>query len=200
MEIFLDAIDYRHFVRCLGDIVDEFGIACWIYCVMPNHYHATLQPRHPNISEAIQQLNSIYAQWWNKRHGRVGHVFQGRFKDQIVDRDGYLLTLSRYVVMNPVRARLVDRPEDWAWSSYRATIGLEATPAFLAVASTLRLVGDDSDPHVLQQRFVRLATSTPVDHGAVDRIRSSDRILGSGEFKEWVLSSASRPAPDPILV
>jgi len=199
MEIFLDTVDYRQFVQCLGDVVGEFEIECWNYCLMPNHYHATLQPRRTNISEAIRQLNGVYAQWWNRRHGRVGHVFQGRFKDQIVDRDGYLLALSRYVLMNPVRARLVDQPEDWPWSSYRAMAGLEVPPTFLSVDSTLRLFGEEKDPQVLRQRFVRLATSLPIDHTAVDRIRSSDRILGTGEFKEWVHASASRP-PEPTSI
>jgi len=93
----------------------------------------------------------------------------------------------------------VDRPEDWPWSSYRVTVGLEPKPAFLAVDSTLRLFGDDGDPQVLQQRFVRLATSMPVDHAAVNRIRSTDRILGSGEFKQWVHTSGSNSSADAVL-
>ena len=108
---------------------------------MPNHYHATLQPSQPNLSEALRRLNSVYARWWNERHQRVGHVFQGRFKDQIVDRDSYLLTLSRYVVMNPVRAGLVERPEDWRWSSYRATAGLESVLA--AVVNSTIVAGEN---------------------------------------------------------
>ena len=126
MGIFLDDADYRQFVHLLGEAVERFDIRCWNYCVMPNHYHATLQPTRTNLSEAIRCLNSGYAQWWNRRHGRVGHVFQGRYKDQVVDRETYLLTLSRYVVMNPVRAGLVERPGDWPWSSYRATVGENA--------------------------------------------------------------------------
>ena len=101
--------------------------------------------------------------------------------------------------MNPVRARLVDRPEDWPWSSYRATVGLEPTPAFLAVDSTLRLFGDDGDPQVQQQRFVRLATSMPVDHATVDRIRSTARILGTAEFRQQVHASASSPSANAVL-
>ena len=117
MRIFLDDADYRQFVYVLGDVVEEFAIRCWNYCLMPNHYHATLQPTLPNLSAAIRRLNSVYAQWWNTRHGLVGHVFQGRFKDQIVDEDAYMLTLSRYVAMNPVRAGLATSPEDWPWGS-----------------------------------------------------------------------------------
>jgi putative transposase len=111
MTIFLDDYDHRQFIQLFRGIVDEFRLECWNYCLMPNHYHATVRPALPNISTAMQQLHSRYAQWWNRRHAKVGHVFQGRFKAQIVQRDGYALALSRYVALNPVRARLVERPE-----------------------------------------------------------------------------------------
>ena len=155
---------------------------------MPNHYHATLQPTRANLSEAIRHLNSIYAQWWNKRHKRVGHAFQGRFKDQVVQRDRYLLALSRYVVMNPVRAQLTERPEDWPWSSYSATVGLSSPPAFLAVSSTLRLFGDaeDSEDRTLQSRFARYVMNHADEEETIDRIRSNERILGDQAFKASV--------------
>ena len=183
MAIFLDDRDYRQFVYCLGEVVLEYRLQCWNYCLMPNHYHVTLQPTQPNLSAALQRLNGWYATWWNKRHDRVGHVFQGRFKDQIVDKDSYMLTLSRYVVLNPVRASLVERPEDWPWSSYRATVGLGPAPAFLAALSTLRLWGDD-DEAVLRSRFAGFIASQPDDAPLVDQIRSTERILGSRVFKE----------------
>ena len=189
MPIFLDDRDYRQFVHLLGEVVLEFGLQCWNYCVMPNHYHATLQPDRPNLSEAVRRLNANYAGWWNKRHQRVGHVFQGRFKDQIVDRDSYLLALSRYVVMNPVRAKLAERPEDWPWSSYRATIGPGPAPAFLATLSTLRLFGDE-DESSLRSRFIGFVASQADDASLVDRIRSSERILGSRTFKEHLTAPA----------
>jgi len=191
MQIFLDDGDYRHFVHLLGETVEGLGIRCWNYCVMPNHYHVTVQPTRPNLSEAVRKLNSTYAQWWNRRHERVGHVFQGRFKDQIVDRDGYLITLSKYVVMNPVRAGLVERPEDWPWSSYRATVGASGTPAFLAVTSTLGLFGD-AENALLQDRFAQFVKRSDDDAASIDRIRSEERILGSHAFKEFVTASAWR--------
>jgi putative transposase len=190
MRIFLDDADYRYFVHVLGEVVEEFGIECWNYCVMPNHYHATLQPAQPNLSEAVRRLNSVYAQWWNKRHERVGHVFQGRFKDQIVQREGYILALSRYVVMNPVRAQLVERPEDWRWSSYRATLGLSPPEAFLAVSSTLCLFGDGEEA-LLRARFAEYVLGGPTDECTVDRIRSCERILGTKGFRASVRASTS---------
>ncbi len=185
MQIFLDDVDYRHFVHIMGDVVDKLAIRCWNYCLMPNHYHATLQPSAENLSEAVRRINSMYALWWNRRHARVGHVFQGRFKDQIVDRESYLLALSRYVVLNPVRADLVKRPEDWRWSSYSATVGLAPLPTFLAADATLGLFGD-GEAHVLQSRFTRHITAPTDDAAWQDRIRSNDRILGSRAFKERV--------------
>ncbi len=183
MSIFLDDADYRQFVYLLGEVVEDHGIECVNYCVMPNHYHATLCPSRPNLSEGLRQLNSRYAQWWNKRHERVGHVFQGRFKDQIVQQEGYLLALCRYVAMNPVRAGLAERPEDWEWSSYAATVGTRPAPSFVAVDSVLRQFGA-GDRSQLQARFVEhvLGRSLEEVHFE-DRIRSNERVLGDATFK-----------------
>jgi REP element-mobilizing transposase RayT len=191
MRIFLDDADFRQFVYLLGQVVEEFAIDCWNYCLMPNHYHVTLQPTQPNLSQAIRRLNGVYGHWWNRRHQRVGHVFQGRFKAQIVDRDGYLLALSRYVVMNPVRAGLVDAPEEWIWSSYRATAGLDPAPAFLATDSTLRLFGDGPEAS-LQTWFANAMTTSDEGSVLVDRIRSNERVLGGREFKGRVELSGSQ--------
>jgi len=181
MQIFLDDGDYRHFVYLLGDVIEEFGIECWNYCLMPNHYHATLRPTQPNLSEAIRRLNSIYAQWWNRRHERVGHVFQGRFKDQVVQREGYLTALCRYIALNPVRANLTTRPEDWAWSSYAATVGLCPSPPFVAASSVLKQFGEGED-RILQARFVAYVLSDDERDCTGDRIRSNERVLGDGTF------------------
>ena len=172
--------------------MENFGIECWNYCIMPNHYHATLRPTGHNLSEALRQLNSRYAQWWNKRHERVGHVFQGRFKDQIVQREGYLPALCRYVALNPVRAGLVERPEEWEWSSYAATVGLQPAPSFLALDSVLQQFGD-ADRGTLQSRFADYVLG---DANALlctdDRIRSSERLLGDMSFKRSLRVEASR--------
>ena len=184
MTIFLDDVDYRQFIYELGEVIDEFRIRCWNYCLMPNHYHATVEPTLPNLSAALARLNGNYALWWNRRHSRVGHVFQGRFKDQIVDRETYLMTLSRYVVANPVRGQLVPRPEDWIWSSYCATAGLTVAPAFLNVEQTLGLFGDPAGASS-RARFVAFVAADS-DPALVDRIRSSERVLGPPAFKNSV--------------
>ena len=191
MQIFHDDHDYRSFVSLLGIALQEFEIRCWNYCLMPNHFHATLQPTAPNLSEAIQYVNSVYAQRWNKQHNHVGHVFQGRFKDQIVQRDGYLVCLCRYIARNPVRANLVSSPEAWEWSSYAATIGLRQAPSFLTVASTLEQFGP-GDEGLLQARFRDFVCGDP-DEVMEERFRSNERIIGDLVFKK-----ALRPLVEPV--
>ena len=106
---------------------------------MDNHYHLLIQTPDGNLSKGMRQLNGVYTQISNRRHRRVGHLFQGRFKAILVDGDAYLLELARYVVLNPVRAGMVKRPEHWPWSSYRASQGLVPAEEFLAVDALLAL-------------------------------------------------------------
>lgn len=98
---------------------------------MGNHYHLLLETPRANLSRGMRQLNSVYTQGFNRRHERVGHVLQGRYKSILVERDSHLLELTRYVVLNPVRSGFVRSPEEWPWSSYRAMAGFELAPEFL---------------------------------------------------------------------
>ena len=91
--------------------------------VMGSHYHFVLHTRHGNLSLLMRQIKGVYTQTYNRRHHKVGHLFQGRFKAILVDREAYLLEVCRYVDLNPVRARMVPKPGAWAWSSYRAHLG-----------------------------------------------------------------------------
>ena len=186
MRIFLDDVDYRKFLFVLGDVVDTFDVECWDYCVMPNHYHLALCPRKPNLSRAIQQLNSVYAMWWNATHSTVGHVFQGRFKDQIVQREGYLPALCRYIALNPVRARLVDSPADWPWSGYRSTAGLCANPGFLFSDPVLSQFGD-GDVAVRRRLYTRHVLELPAEDHLEERLRSRERVLGDRPLKLQIL-------------
>jgi putative transposase len=181
MTIFEDDRDYRRFIMLVGDVMQEYQINCWNYCLMPNHYHLTLQPTLPNLSSALACLNGEYALWWNRRHRRCGHVFQGRFKAQIVQREGYLLALCRYVARNPVRANLVERAEEWRWSSYAATIGLRTPPAFLDTALTLRQFGTGPDTE-LQERF-RKYVAIECDESLEDHMRSNESVVGERSFR-----------------
>jgi putative transposase len=135
--IFFDDDDRRLFLHRLGAVVRTHGWRCRAYCLMPNHYHLLVETPRPNLSRGMQRLNATYSQGFNARHDRVGHVLQGRFSAILVERDSHLLEVSRYVVLNPVRAGLVDSAEAYAWSSLRATIGLEPAPGWLAAVDLL---------------------------------------------------------------
>ena len=129
--IFLDDSDREFFLELVSSVVARFNWLCHAYCLMGNHYHLLIETPEGNLSRGMRQLNGVYTQLFNRRHKRVGHLFQGRYKALVVDKDAYLLSLCRYVVLNPVRVGLVQRPEEWPWSSYRATIGKGKGVSFL---------------------------------------------------------------------
>jgi len=122
-DIVVDDRDRSQFVSFLAHVVDRFGWLCHAYCLMDNHYHLLIETPKPNLSLGMRQLNGRYTQTYNRRHERVGHLFQGRFTAILVEKEAHLLELCRYVVLNPVRAHMVAQPRQWAWSSYRATVG-----------------------------------------------------------------------------
>lgn len=136
-DIFEDDQDRREFLLILEKVVTQFNWTCYAWCLMDNHYHLLIQTPDGNLSKGMRQLNGVFTQASNRRHLRVGHLFQGRFKAILVDSDAYLLELARYVVLNPVRAGMVKVPADWAWSSYRASMGLEPSPLWLATDGLL---------------------------------------------------------------
>lgn len=199
MTIYHDDIDYRRFLDLLETIVDRFRVECWAYCLMPNHYHAILRTPAPNLSQAIRYLNGVYAQRWNRRHGRSGHVFQGRFKSQVVDDDAYLLVVSRYVVLNPVRAGLAATPGGWRWSSYMATAGLTIRPSFLDVDPVLRQFGG-VNRRSWRRRYIQYVNSAMPDHLSVGKdIRSDRRVLGSDAFARQFQIVAEHASPEVPL-
>jgi REP element-mobilizing transposase RayT len=132
-KIFLDNADREAFLTTLAWVVERFGWLCHAYCLMDNHFHLMIETPEPNLSRGMRQLNGVYTQGFNRRHRKVGHLFQGRFKAILVERDSYLLELARYVVLNPVRARMVKSPAGYAWSSYRPTLGLDPIPPGLSI-------------------------------------------------------------------
>ena len=132
-DIFLDDADRHRFLSLFAREVGQQGWRCYAYCLMGNHYHLLIETPEGNLVTGMRRLNGVYTQSFNRRHGKVGHLFQGRYHSVLVDRDNYLLELCRYVVLNPVRARIVKKAADWPWSSYRATAGKIQPPNWLAV-------------------------------------------------------------------
>lgn len=130
-DIYLGEADRLAWLEVLGQVCKRFNWVCHAWCQMSNHYHLLIETPEANLAQGMRQLNGVYTQRFNRAHGRVGHVFQGRYKAILVERDSYLLELARYVVLNPLRARMVKRLETWPWSSYLATCGQAPVLAWL---------------------------------------------------------------------
>jgi putative transposase len=142
--IFLDDQDRRTFLGIFAAVVGRRGWRCSAYCLMPNHYHLVVETPEPDISNGMQDLNSRHAAGFNWRYGLTGHLFQGRFHSILVEREEHFLELTRYLMLNPVRAGLCARPGEWRWSSYRATLGSDAKPPFLTLEPLLGRFGGTS--------------------------------------------------------
>ncbi len=162
-DIYVDDADRQAWLTVLAQVCKRFNWTVHAYCLMSNHYHLLVETPDANLSAGMRQLNGVYTQWANRAHGRVGHVFQGRFKAIVVDKDSYLLELARYVVLNPVRAGMVQDANDWPWSSYRAMLSPPwlPSPEWLAVGKLLAYFAPqgakDSEPvnrEQAQQRYV----------------------------------------------
>ena len=130
-DIYRDDEDRREWLSVFGAVCKRYNWRSHAYCQMTNHYHVVVETPDANLSKGMRQLNGVYTQRFNRRHGLAGHLFQGRFKGILVERDAYLLELARYVVLNPVRAGMVPRAEDWRWSSYATMMGKVACPNWL---------------------------------------------------------------------
>ncbi len=143
-DIFLSDEDRLLFLNVLSHAVKRYQWICHAYCLMNNHYHFLLETPEPNLACGMRHLNGVYTQRFNRSHHQVGHLFQGRYKAVLVQKDTHLLELIRYVVLNPVRAGMVQKAEDWRWSSHSAVIGRASKPDWLTVNWILRQFGDDS--------------------------------------------------------
>lgn len=171
-DIFLDDDDRSLMLTLLAKAVERFGWILYSYTLMTNHYHYVLElTRERSLSRGMHWLDGTYAQAFNRRHKRVGHLFQGRFGSQLVDKEAYLLTVLRYVALNPVRAGMVTSPEEHAWSSYRATVGHSPAPPWLAIDRVLACFG--RDPGLACAEYRRF-----VEAGIGDTTRPWDNVVG----------------------
>ena len=181
--IFSGNTDKETFLDILSFVIDRFDWRCHAYVLMPNHYHLLIETPKANLSRGMMQLNSIYTQRFNRTHNRVGHLFQGRFKSILVEKEQYLLELSRYIVLNPVRARLVTHPGEWEWCSYNATIGKITKPDFLTVEWILSQFGNNKRKAILSYiEYVNNGYAVEFPHEEL----VGEAILGTEKFLDKV--------------
>jgi len=155
-KVFFSDADRELFLNTLSRVVRRYGWICHAYCLMANHYHLLVETPKANLSIGMRHLNGVYTQSFNRAHKRVGHLFQGRFKAIVVEKESHLLELCRYIVLNPVRVKGGSKPQTWKWSSYRATAGLASVPPFLRTAWILEQFGKKrSQAQKRYREFVR---------------------------------------------
>ena len=204
-DIFVDDNDRARLLAVVAQGLARFDAQLLAYCLMSNHYHFVLHTRQANLSALMRHINGVYTQAFNRRHSKVGHLFQGRFKAILVDREAYMLELCRYVELNPVRAGMVAVPTDWPWSSYRAHTGQAQAPVWLGSEELwgyLLGTGPASAPErrQAQQAYAELVAA---GRGVALWTDSLNRqiYLGDDEFVGRMLDAAlpsaksSRPVP-----
>jgi putative transposase len=186
-EIYLDDQDRRTFLDLLGREILQQRWICYGYCLMDNHYHLLIETPEANLVRGMRRLNGVYTQSFNRRHARVGHVFQGRYKAIIVDKENYLLELCRYIVLNPVRAKIVTTAEKWPWSSYRASAGMSVCPKWLAADKVVSLFSGRLSSY---RRFV----SEGIGQESIWQQLNGQIYLGEEEFLRRMQSIVDRRA------
>jgi putative transposase len=154
--IFAGDEDRKIFLDTLKKVNEKYNFLCHAYCLMNNHYHLLIETPDGNLSKGMRQLNGIYTQRYNRRNKKTGHVFQGRYKAILIQKENHLLEVCRYIVLNPVRARAVTLPKEWKWSSYKATAGLERPHNCLTTDCILEQYGENrKDAEKEYRGFVR---------------------------------------------
>ena len=191
--IFRQEADWTAFLGILGDVVDDFGWRIYTYCLMENHYHLLFQTPRANLSLGMKQLDQDYTKRFNWRYDRSGHVFQDRFWSRPVLNDAYLVDAAAYLLLNPVRAHLVERPEEWRWSSCAAMAGLAPAASWLDLdwlpAEFRAGPGASANPFL---SFVHEQTGKPrpanLEHrGRWQNVKTS--VPGTKEVHSWASSS-----------
>jgi putative transposase len=190
--IFFDDHDRRLFLEELWRVCEHYDWVIWAYCLMRNHYHLLLETLKPTLSAGMRDLNGNVAQTVNRRHDRVGHLYQGRFKAKLVDDQAYLTRVSRYVVNNPVKDGLCASAADWRWSSYNDIAGRRrgAHPRLMVKATLARF---NADPEIARSAYERFIAAATDDYPAPNP--DNPLIIGDDEFVQRV--TAGRPQPSP---
>jgi REP element-mobilizing transposase RayT len=185
--VFLSSWDRARFLDYLDEAHEKLDALVHSYCLMESHYHLMLETRQANLSKIMHFMNTSFTIYLNKRHKRVGHLFQGRFKAILIEAETYAQELSRYIHLNPLRAGIVKRPEDHAWSSLREYLGQRKPPRWLDTSFVLGLFGDDPDDARLQYAaFISSLLIPTVPNPFKNKNGGSPAILGSKGFLERI--------------
>jgi REP element-mobilizing transposase RayT len=179
--IYLSDSDYEDFLDVLCGVVRRYNWLIHAYCLMGNHYHLMVETPDGNLSAGMRQLNGVYTQKFNWKHQRVGHIFQGRFKAIIVDKESYLAELARYIALNPVRAGITKKPEQWRWSSHLQTAGFEAGLECLTTEWLLGLFGRNKKS--AQEKYMEFVKAGEPGAKIWDNV-AGQILLGSEGFVE----------------
>jgi putative transposase len=177
--------NYERFLNYLGSATERYGAKIHCFCLMPNHYHLLLETPKGNLHSILHHLNTSYTNYFNLKTGRSGHLFQGRYRGILVDRDNYALALSRYIHLNPVRAHLVKEPSQYPWSSYLAYCGREKKWDWLQTDFILDQISSKKKEAGKQyQRYV----SEAIEKDPEDPLKKvvASTVLGPEKFVEWV--------------
>jgi putative transposase len=177
-EIFLDDEDRLKLLDMLADYHDRFGILIHCYVLMDNHYHLVIETPQSNLLKVMHGLNSGYTGYFNRKYNRSGHLFQGRYKAIIVDKETYLLELSRYVHLNPVRASMTKKPEEYAWSSYTGYIKVSKSKPWIEYTWILDIFGDEK---ASRRKYKKYVDKESKEGKPFDKLYSQI-ILGTDEF------------------
>jgi REP element-mobilizing transposase RayT len=191
--VFRDDRDRQEYIDRLIRCRERFGLRVLAFCLMGNHLHLAVERGPTKLSRVMLALQSAYTQWFNRRHGRVGHLFQGRYKAFLIEKDRYLLALVRYIHRNPLEAGLATRAEDYAWSSDRY-YRLRKPPDWLDVDRVLPLLGPTR--RVAMARYRRLM-GDQVEEIYEDVKSYAQAIKGDEAFADRVLRESGVP---PIVV
>lgn len=193
-DVFKSQRDREKFLEYLESATVRRGARVHAYCLMSNHYHLLLETPEGNLSAIMQHINGAYTIYFNTKRRRFGHLLQGRYKAILVEREEYALELSRYIHLNPVRAKMVERPEGYRWSNYGAYVGEAPAPEWLVTGVVLR----DTSRGVERaqgeyRRFVEAALGREVPNPFDEVVGSI--LLGSPGFVEWVKEKLVKERP-----
>jgi putative transposase len=191
---FFDDGDHRAYLDLLREAARAAGVSVHAYALMTNHTHLLVTPREAGrVSAMMQALGRRYVQWINKRRGRTGTLFDGRFKSSLVDSERYLLCCYRYIELNPVRAGMVAQPADYPWSSYRCNALGHADNLVTAHEAVAALGATPDQRQDIYRAFVAEGVSTQEREAIRDHLLQG-RALGSAGFQARVEAAAGRPA------